>query len=253
MKAQAVTTERYVLGISGTIAFFVAWEIAARAGWLNPVVFSDPIRIAEAFARQWSSGDLRVDFSVTLLEFVLGFGLSTIAGVALGVAMGMYRVVEYACDPFVWFFYSAPLIAFYPLIIIWLGFGFTTVVVVSFLLAFISVAINTMTGVHAVDQQLMRAVRVFGGNERNVITAVVLPSAVPYIVAGMRIGLERALIGVVLGEMFSSTSGLGFRIAFYSAHIRTADVFVALTSLIAIGVIANQLCALAQSRLLAWR
>lgn len=245
--------ERLALGIIGTVGFFAAWEVSARAGWLNPVVFSDPGHIGAAFVRQLQSGDLTSDLAVTLAEFALGFGFAAIGGVAAGILMGLYPLVEYACDPFVWFLYSSPLIAFYPLIIIWLGFGFTTVVVVSFLLAFTTIVINTMTGVHAVDRGLIAAVRVFGGSQRDVVAKVILPAIVPYILAGLRIGLERALIGVVLGEMFSSSAGLGYRIAFYSAHLRTPDVFVVLAILVAIGLATNQICALAQHRLQAWR
>jgi NitT/TauT family transport system permease protein len=107
--------------------------------------------------------------------------------------------------------------------------------------------------VHSVDAQLVRAVRAFGGRRIDVIFKVVLPAAVPLILAGVRIGPGRALHGVVLGEMFSSNAGLGYRISFYAAHLRTADVFVPLVILVVVGILLNQVCRMAEARLQAWR
>src|SRR5580704_14211203 len=245
--------EQLILGIIGTLAFLVIWETAARFDLINPVVVSNPSRIAAAFVAQLQSGELLADLRVSLVEFAVGFALSLAVGIGLGIAMGLSRLTEYAVDPFVWFLYSSPLIAFYPLIVVWLGFGFTTVVTVTFLLSFVSVTVNTLAGVQSVDPQLVRAVRAFGGGRFDVIRKVILPAAVPMIIAGVRIGLGRALHGVVLGEMFSSNAGLGYRITFYGAHLRTADVFVPLVILVVIGLLINQLGNTLETRLQAWR
>jgi ABC-type nitrate/sulfonate/bicarbonate transport system permease component len=245
--------EQLVLGIIGTLTFLVVWEAAARFDLINPVVVSNPSRIVAAFATQLQSGEILADLGVTMIEFTFGFGLSLLIGIGLGIAMGLNRLTEYAIDPFVWFLYSSPLIAFYPLIIVWLGFGFATVVTITFLLSFVSIVVNTVAGVQGVDPQLVRAVRAFGGGRLDVIRKVILPAAVPLIIAGMRIGLGRALHGVVLGEMFSSNAGLGYRITFYAAHLRTADVFVPLVILVVIGLLINQLGSALETRLQAWR
>jgi NitT/TauT family transport system permease protein len=245
--------ERLVLGVIGTLGFLVVWEAAARFELINPVVVSDPSRIAAAFVAQLQGGEILADLGVSMFEFGVGFGLALTVGIGLGIAMGLNRLTEYAIDPFVWFLYSSPLIAFYPLIVVWLGFGFATVVAVTFLLSFVSVVVNTVAGVHAVDPQLVRAVRAFGGTRLDVIRKVILPAAVPLIIAGMRIGLGRALHGVVLGEMFSSNAGLGYRITFYAAHLRTADVFVPLVILVVIGLVINQLGNMLEARLQSWR
>jgi NitT/TauT family transport system permease protein len=245
--------EPLVLGIAGVLAFLILWEGAARLDLINPVVVSNPSRIAAAFWAQFKSGDLLGDLEVSLVEFAAGFGLSLLVGIGLGIAMGLNRLTEYAVDPFVWFLYSSPLIAFYPLIIVWLGFGFATVVAITFLLSFVSIVVNTVAGVQGVDPQLVRAVRAFGGKRLDVIRKVILPAAVPLIIAGMRIGLGRALHGVVLGEMFSSNAGLGYRITFYAAHLRTADVFVPLMILVGIGILINALGNRLEARLQAWK
>lgn len=245
--------EELILGILGTLAFLLVWEIASRFDLINPVVVSNPSRIAVAFVAQLQSGEIFNDLGVSLIEFAAGFGLSLVVGIGLGIAMGLNRLTEYAIDPFVWFLYSSPLIAFYPLIVVWLGFGFATVVAITFLLSFVSVVVNTFAGVQGVDPQLVRAVRAFGGTRFDVIRKAILPAALPLIIAGMRIGLGRALHGVVLGEMFSSNAGLGYRITFHAAHLRTADVFVPLTILVVIGLLINALGNALEARLQAWR
>lgn len=241
------------LGLLGIVAFLTLWELVAQAGLLNPVVVSSPSRIAAAFAGQAGSGQLFGDFVVSFTELVIGFSLSLVVGVAVGVAMGLSRTTEYALDPFVWFLYSTPLIALYPLIVIWFGFGFTTVVAITFLLTVVPLAVNTLAGVRSVDPSLVRAVRAFGGTASDVVFKAVLPSSLPLVLAGVRIGLGRALIGVVLGEMFSANAGLGFRMTSYGAHLKTADVFVPLTIFIVIGVVLTQLTTLLEDRLLAWK
>jgi len=245
--------EPLLLGAAGLAAFVALWQVAADHGLINPTILASPSLIAAAFANQWSSGQLPADLGVSLGEFALGFAISVVVGVAVGVAMGLSRTIEYALDPFIWFLYSAPLIAIYPLIVVWMGFGFATVVTVAFLLTVVSIIVNTTAGVQSVDPTLIRAVRAFGGTTRDVVFKVILPASIPLILAGLRIGLGRALIGVVLGEMFGANAGLGFRMTVYAAHLRTADVFVPLVVFIAIGVASTQLVGLAERRLQAWK
>jgi ABC-type nitrate/sulfonate/bicarbonate transport system permease component len=242
-----------ILGILGIVLFLALWEGAAQIGLLNPVILSSPSRIAMAFVGQWQSGQFLGDLGVSMAELVIGFVLSAVVGIAIGIAMGLNRTAEYAFDPFVWFLYSTPLVALYPLIVVWLGFGFATVIAITFMLTVIPMAVNTFAGVRSVDPSLVRAVRVFGGSNKDVILKAVLPASLPMVLAGARIGLSRALIGVVLGEMFSSNAGLGFRMTVYAAHLKTADVFVPLVAFVIIGVVTTQLAVLLESRLQSWK
>ena len=188
-----------------------------------------------------------------MLEFAFGFALSLVLGVALGLAMGLSRWCEYALDPFVWFIYASPVVAIYPLLIVWLGFGFATVVAITFLLSFVSIAINAMAGVHSVEPQLQRMIRNYGGGAGEIIFKLALPASVPHILAGCRIGLGRALHGVVLGEIFGSNAGLGYSLTYYGAQLKTADVFVPLLVLVALGALINQAAGWIEHHLLAWR
>jgi ABC-type nitrate/sulfonate/bicarbonate transport system permease component len=240
-------------GLLGLVGFLGLWELAAQANLLNPVVVSSPSRIYAAFQGQVGSGQLLGDFLVSFNELAIGFALSLVVGVSIGIAMGLHRDTEYALDPFVWFLYSTPLVALYPLIVVWFGFGFSTVIAITFMLTVVPLIVNTLAGVRSVEPSLIRAVRAFGGTRTDVVFKAILPASLPLVLAGVRIGLGRALIGVVLGEMFSANAGLGFRMTTYGAHLKTADVFVPLTVFIVIGVVLTQLATLLEHRLQAWK
>jgi len=245
--------EAATLGMIGLVGFAALWELAGRLGWINPVVLSSPSRVGDALLRQVRSGELLRDLQVTTVEFLVGFGIAVAIGVAVGIVMGLYQDAEFALDPFIWFLYAAPLVAFYPLIIVWLGFGFWTVVAITVFLTAIPITVNTLAGIRSVDPLLVRAVRSFGGTTRDVVTKVLLPASLPLVLAGLRIGIGRALIGVVLGEMFSANAGLGFRMTFYGARLRTTDVLVPMLVIVLFGVVATQLVRLLEVRLARWR
>lgn len=243
--------EAVLLGAVGLGGLGLAWEVAARSGSIDTLVLASPARVGAALVRQWRTGELLADLTVSTAEFALAFTLAVVVGGALGLVMGLNRDAEYALDPFVWFLYSAPLVAFQPLLLVWLGFGFWTVVVLAAVLAAFPITVNTLTGVRAVDPGLRRVVRAFGGRRRDVIVKVILPAALPLVLAGLRLGAGRALVGVVVGEMFSAGAGLGFRLTFYGARLRTADTLAPLLGIVAIGILVTQAVRLAERRLAA--
>lgn len=232
--------EAVLLGVAGVAGGVGVWEALAGLGAIDPLVFASPTGVGEALVRQWRSGELGADLWTSALEFGVAYGLALAAGVALGLLMGLVRDARFALEPIVWSLYSAPLVAFQPLLVVWLGFGFWTVVALAGALAALPVAVNTLAGVEAVDPVLRRAVRAFGGRARDEVLKVMVPSAVPLILAGLRIGAGRALVGVVVGEMFSANAGLGFRLHFYGARLRSADVLVPLLGIVALGLLATQ-------------
>ncbi len=245
--------ESLALGMLGLVLFGGLWEFAADRGWINPVTLSSPGRIGDALVRQWASGDLLRDLQVSLVEFLIGFAISAVIGIAVGIVMALNSNAEFALDPFIWFFYSAPIVALYPLIIVWLGFGFWTVIAITVALTAITITINTLAGLRSVDPLLIRAARSFGGGSMDVVWKVMLPGSLPMVLAGLRIGLGRALIGVVIGELFSANVGLGFRMTYYGARLRTSDVLVPLLLIILIGVLSTQVVRFFEDRLVIQR
>ena len=242
--------ESILLGLTGLGGLALSWEAAARVGAIDPVVLASPSRVGAALSRQWRSGELLSDFTTSAAAFVLAFVLALLVGSALGLLMGLVRDAEYALEPFVWFLYSAPLVAFQPLLVVWFGFGFWTVVTLAAGLAVFPIAVNTHTGVRTADPALLRVIRAFGGRRRHEVLKVILPAALPLIAGGLRLGTGRVLVGIVAGEMFSANTGLGYRLSFYGARLRSADVLVPLLGVVAIGVVATQVIRMAERRVL---
>ena len=245
--------EQLILGIAGLFLVIILWQVVSASGWINPFLISSPYQILMAAIEQTTGSDLWADFRVTVIEFIAAFASAAVIGVSAGLLMGWFQRVEYVIDPFLWFLYSTPIIAFYPLLIIWLGLGFNTVVMLGFLFAITPIIINTYTGVKGTNPVLIRAARSFGASKRQILLKIALPSAVPMIVTGWRIGVERALIGVIVGEMFSSNSGLGFRISYFGAKLQIPNLFVSLVLVILLGLLLTQSLRIVEKRLLKWQ
>jgi NitT/TauT family transport system permease protein len=240
----------------GTLSFvviLVAWEAAARLRWVNPFFTSQPTAIAAAIGQDARSGELVRSLSVSLGEFGAGFGAAVVVGLGLGILAGWFRTFEYAIDPFIWFIYSAPLIAFYPLFVLWLGLGTRTVMAISFLLSVTPIAVNTLNGIKSISPTLLVAARSFGARPHDVLWKVALPSSVPMIVAGLRLGIGRALTGVVIAELFVPSGGLGSSIAYNGALLRTTNMLASLMVIVVLGVICTQGLSAVEARFDSWR
>lgn len=241
------------LGMAGLVGALLIWEIAARMKWADPVLISSPTMVAVAL-KEWAlSGELFRDLGTSLLELLIGFGASALIGIPIGVIMGWSRHTEYALDPFIWLLYSTPIVSFWPLFIIWLGIGAKAIIALAFLFSVVQIIINTMSGVRGIDPVLIRCARSFNARTADLFLKFTLPGALLMIIAGLRLALGRALIGVVVGELFSSNAGLGYHISYYGAKLRFADVFAGLFVVVVLGVGTSQAIRLLESRLLIWK
>lgn len=242
-----------VLGIASFAVILLAWESAVRLGWVNPFFVSQPSAIAASLSRAARSGELWHNIAVSFREFVIGYGLSVVVGILAGAFAGRFRTVEYALDPFLWFLYSAPLIAFYPIFVLWFGLGVPTVIAMTFLLAVPQIAASTLNGIQNVNPGLIRAARSFGASEGDLLRKVVLPASVPMVIAGLRLGIGRALMGVVVGELFGATAGLGYSISYYGALLKTTDMIASLVVIVVLGVLCTQGLSALEARFDSWR
>lgn len=241
------------LGIISVVVTLVLWESVVRLGWVNPFFTSRPVAIAARLAQEVQSGELRRNLGVSLLEFAVGYGASVVAGILAGVLAARYHTIEYLLDPFLWFLYSAPLVAFYPIFVIWFGLGTRMVIAVTFLLSVTQITLSTLNGIRNVDPGLLRAARSFSATERDLLWKVAIPASVPAMVAGLRLAIGRALMGVIVTELFGSTAGLGFSIAYYGGLLKTTDMLASLCVIVALGVLCTQALSAMEARFDSWR
>ena len=242
-----------LLGIVGLVGFAAVWEAAARLQLANPILISSPTGVILALKTWTFSGGLLRDLGTSLWELAVAFGASAIIGIPLGVVMGWNRPTEYALDPFIWVLYSTPLVSFWPLFIIWLGIGMKTIIALAFLFSVVQVVINTMAGVRGIDPILIRCARSFNARPVDLFSKLMLPGALLMIIAGLRLAVGRALIGVIIGELFSSNAGLGFHISYYGARLRFADVFAGLFMVVLVGICTTQLMRMVEMRFTRWK
>ena len=242
-----------VLRFGGLTSFIALWEIGARAGWLDPLFASSPALIVEKLVQMIMDGSIWPHVIASAQIAGLGFGLSVLVGVPMGLIMGRSETVRATLEPFTIALNASPQVAFLPLLIIWLGIGLTSKVALVFLGSFIIMVINTEAGVTQVDKRLVETAHSFMANERQIMMKIILPSALPYIIAGMRLAVGRTLVMVVVAEIYASTKGLGYLIFQAGGLYDTAQVFVGVLVLATAGVLLNGLLRWAEKRLAPWQ
>jgi ABC-type nitrate/sulfonate/bicarbonate transport system permease component len=243
----------YALRIGALTAFLAIWETASRAGMVDPLFASSPSLIVAKFAEMIGDGSIWPHVAATAGVTAAGFGLAVVVGVPAGILMGRSALINATVEPFVAALYASPQVAFLPLLIIWLGIGFTSKVALVFIGSVIIMIINTETGVSQVDSRLIETARSFTASERQVLTKIVLPAALPIILAGMRLSIGRALVMVVVAEIYASNRGLGYLIFQAGGMYDTAQVFVGVGILAAAGVTLTALLRALERWLAPWQ
>lgn len=207
---------RKLLGAATVILFFAVWEgIFTGLVKLNPLFMSKPSEIWSGFMYDFLSGKMFFELMVSARPFLFGFVAAVVVGIVIGTFMGWRQKIGYALDPLMTALYASPLVAVAPLVIIIFGVGVPGKALLIFILAVFPFIFNTYAGVKAVDQVLINVVRSLGGNERNIYFKVIVPSVLPYIIAGGRYAIGRALVGILVGEFYAASAGVGYMIAFY--------------------------------------
>jgi ABC-type nitrate/sulfonate/bicarbonate transport system permease component len=243
----------YALRFGALAAFLTIWETASRTGMVEPLFASSPSMIVAKFAEMVGDGSIWPHVSATAWVTAVGFGLAVSVGVPIGILMGRSELINATAEPFVAALYASPQVAFLPLLIIWLGIGFTSKVALVFIGSVIIMIINTETGVAQVDSRLIETARSFTASERQILTKIVLPAALPFILAGMRLAIGRALVMVVVAEIYASNRGLGYLIFQAGGMYDTAQVFVGVGILAAAGVTLTALLRALERWLAPWQ
>jgi len=248
---RSVTPYAWSLGsIFGGLAL---WEIISRVFVRSKLFLAAPSEVIMAFPSLARSGELGLDIWTSAVEFVIGYTFACILGVLVGLLMASSRTSKQVLQPWVSGLYATPTVALAPLFILWFGIGILSKVVVVAALVIFPVVINTEAGLLTTNKQLIETVRSFGANRRQIFFKVSLPSALPFIFAGLKLGIGRGLIGVVIAELFGSRAGLGQLISQSAETFNMPALFAGVAILAGAGIVLTAGFGSLERRLLPWR
>ena len=245
--------EALILGGGAVLLVLGIWQAFWSAGKISPLFLSGPSAIAKQFWETLRHGTLLADMGYSGLNFLIGFALALVSGVVIGVIVGWYRRARMLFDPFLNALYATPRIAMVPMIIIWFGVGMWSKVFIVFLSAFFPVLVNTVGGIRNIDADLLRAARAFCASDWQIFKTVAIPGAVPFILTGVRQGVALGLIGVVVGEMFGGSQGVGFMVAYGGQTFNTDTLFVGVLIIAFAGILLTSLAEKLERRFSRWR
>jgi NitT/TauT family transport system permease protein len=246
--------EKAILGGLAVAVFLIIWELVGNVfQWINPMFMSSPSLIFKAAVQLFVSGEIYHDLYVSGIEFLGGYFLAVAVAIPFGIMVGWYKRMSYIFDPFINAMNATPRVALLPLVIIWLGIGILSKVGIIFLGAVFSILINTRDGVKTTPVNLLNAARSFGASEWMVFKTVVVPSTIPFILTGLRLAVGRALVGVLVGELYAATAGIGFMITVAGATFQTDKVFVGVLIFALSGMIGMELLTKLERRFDKWR
>jgi len=243
MGIKAIYQEHYrlILGSASVLGLILVWELMLTFLIpLNPFFFTKPSLIAVAFKEQVIYGALWGDLAVSSKAFLWGFSFAVLLGIPLGAFMGWRRRAGYTLDPFFTALYASPLVALAPLIIVVFGVGLLAKSVLVFALSVFPFIFNTFAGVRSTDPLLINVVRSFGGGEKDLYFKVIFPTTLPYIIAGARIALGRGLVGIIVGEFYAASEGIGFAISRFGDTYRLPEMFAGIFVLMIAAVVLTE-------------
>ncbi len=226
LRIPGLPSEATLIGTGTLLAVLVLWELAPALRLADPMFISSPSRVARAGHELFASGEIWKDIEASGAAFLWGYLLSIAVGVPLGLAIGLSRRAYHAFGPIIDALNAVPRITLLPLIVIWAGIGLWSKIAVVFLGAVVPIAIYTWSGAKTSEARFVRVARSFSASRVKIFTSLILPGTVPFIFTGLKYGAGRALLGVVVGELYASTAGVGHMIAEAGNAMQTDIVFV---------------------------
>ncbi len=236
---------------ASVVCFLAAWEVYGRR--TDPILLTYPTAVVAAAFQLIGTGELPRQLLASLLTLGVGFGLAIVLGVGLGLIMGRSRIAAAALDPHMNALYATPQVALIPLLMLWFGLGFTVKAVIIFLFAFFPILINTASGVRNVSGSMMEVGRAYMASHRQILVKIVVPAALPFIMAGLRLAVGRAVVGMVVAELFTAITGLGAMLTLYGNLFETAKMFVVIIVLGLLGVALIRATQALENRMARWK
>lgn len=241
----------WVIRLISVVTVLGAWEFFGRK--VDPLFMSYPSAIAEAAVSMVQSGELQSGFISSMSTLLYAFTIASFIGIGVGLLIGRYKTVDVATDWLVNALYTTPQVAIIPLVILWFGLGQNAKIFIVTVSAVFPILINTTAGVRNVPAQLIDVGMAFAASERQIFSKVIVPSALPYVMTGLRLGLGRAIIGMVVAEFFTAITGLGAIIVKYGNQYDTASMFVPIFVLMFLGVTLSALLRRLESWIAPWK
>lgn len=254
LSARTLNGEVGILAIRivGIALFFLAWEILSIA--LEAQFYVSQPTLIGAQLWQWVvSGVAWTHLSYTVQEVFFGFVFGALAGISVGLVLGLIPFLSKLLDPVIVGFYSLPKVALAPLFIVWFGIGITMKIILSAISVFFIVMFNTLAGVRDVDKELIDVIRLMKGSRIRILIEVVIPSVLVWLFSGLRISVPYALIGAVTGEILTSNRGLGFLVSRAANQLDTTAIFAALAQLVIVSVTLYTIIIHTEKRFLRWK
>lgn len=245
--------EPTLLPLASFVVLLVLWEVGARMGLISAFFFSSPSGVLTAAADNIVTPEFWTDVWVSGQEFIVGYVAGVALAIPFGLLTGWFRPLHFMFEPWLAAFNSVPRLALLPLVILWVGLGFWSKAVIVFLGVFFPVAINTFQGVRTVDRNLYDVARSFGAGRVRRIISVVLPSVTPFALVGMKLGIGRAVSGVVVAEFFTSQNGLGNFIFRAGAQLQTGKLLFGALFITGCAVLAFAAISVIERRVKAWQ
>jgi ABC-type nitrate/sulfonate/bicarbonate transport system permease component len=242
-----------LLGTASVVLLVVVWQVVTDLKLVKPLFLPPPVQVLDALRSIFSGGPIWNDLAVSGEEFAIGLGISIAIGAVLGILTGWYRTVDEFLKPVVVALNSMPQVAVIPVLILIFGIGMSPKVIVVILSCAPVMLMNTAAGVGNVDERLMRVARSFGATDWQAIRTIVIPDVVPFFMTGLRISIGRAIIGVVVGEIFASKAGIGSLLISASDSFNMPVMYASVIIITALGILLTQLAARLERRMQAWR
>ena len=226
------------------------WQVVGLN--VDPVLFTTPSKVAVAAVGMVSSGELWAFLWPSLIVLGIGLFLAIIFGTLLGLALARFHILDVGVTVYITFLYSIPSVALVPLIVLWAGYETTAKIIILFMFAFFPMVINTYQGVKAVDPKLLEVGRAFRCSERQLWGNIVLPAALPFIVTGIRLAVGRGMIGMVLADLYTAISGIGYLIVRTAGVLEVDRMFVPIVTLGLLGVTLTAILRYVEKRVAPW-
>lgn len=242
-----------LLSTFSVVVFIICWEIVSRNEWVDPLFISSPLAILKAAVTMVQDPVFWGNMGVSGFEFGIGFLLALLIGIPMGVFSGWNKTFHAIVNPFIAGLYVTPKVTLLPVIIIAFGIGPESKIVIVFLMAFFPIVMSAQKAMNTLDQNLIKAARTFAASEYQIFKTIALPSTVPFLLTGIRLGIGQGLIAVVVGELFASSAGIGFQLTHDGQNLQTDRMFVGVLVITFTGIILTSIVGLVERHFSSWQ